>query len=188
MKPFVALLITSACLLCLLPSQWEGHLLTAANTERPVVNVPFSLRQANWLGPNGQGSCSFAALCSDLQWLGKPDKAHEIRLQCGDGQSPKSLAIEMAKHDIKFAWTVGEQDVAFLEKALATRRGCMVCISGGEHMVLLAHLDDTSAYLIDSNQQGVNRRWSREQFEREWFASGSWAVCVIGTPVPPLAR
>lgn len=188
MKEFFALLV-AVCLLCMVPSDWSPANCATASSERPVVNVPFSLRQANWLGPRGEGCCCFAALCTDLQWMNQPDKAREIRVQCGDGQSPKSLALEMAKHNVPFAWTVGDNDVAFLEQALASRRGCLVCINGGEHMVLLVHLDDTSACLVDSNQQGVNRWWSRQRFINEWIDAGSWAVCPVeGSPLPPLMQ
>ena len=36
--------------------------------ERPTVNVPAALRQSNWRGPEGQGSCVHASMISLLRW------------------------------------------------------------------------------------------------------------------------
>jgi hypothetical protein len=38
--------------------------------ERPTVNVPVALRQANWTS-NGSGSCVHATMISLLRWQGR---------------------------------------------------------------------------------------------------------------------
>ena len=39
--------------------------------ERPTVNLPLALRQSNWQGAQGQGSCTWATMVSLLRWQGR---------------------------------------------------------------------------------------------------------------------
>jgi hypothetical protein len=191
-KPFVAILLACILLATGIDPSWQlstGGLCT----ERPICNVPVKLRQLNWLGNQREGSCSWASLITALNWCGEYEKAQNVKARQGNGESPESLAVGMSQLGVKYAWTVGKDDVAFLEQALAGRRAVMVAIDEGDgsdnecHMVVLAHLDATSACLIDNNRPSVDRWMSREEFLDEWLETGSWAVVPLYSPVPPLA-
>ena len=39
--------------------------------EHPTVNLPLALRQSNWWGQDGQGSCTWATMVSLLRWQGR---------------------------------------------------------------------------------------------------------------------
>lgn len=175
---------------CLLGSEHQAT--TSMSSERPTVNVPVALRQANWLGSKREGCCTLASLCTALNWCGCYKDAAYVRSHFGNGQSPQSLAQLMASANIRFAWTVGDKDVDFLEQALAGRRAVMVAVfadpvSGDCHMLNLTQLDATSACLIDNNSPRDNKWMSREQFLKTWFETGSWAVVPLeGAPAPPL--
>lgn len=185
--------------------------------ERPIVNVPLSLRQANWLGPsqrmpNGSwersGSCAWATLCNAEQFLGRPDLVRKIKATKSGSTDPRYLAEQMTAMGIPFAMTLGQNDIAFIEKALAGRRGVMVEIDedtpeenerqiketgvNETHMVLVTYIDssktdDHAVCLLDCNYPRLNRWMSLERFESIWEPVGSWAVVPLGTPVPPLA-
>jgi hypothetical protein len=190
------LLIVAICVMLLICSALTGPptATSIASGERPTVNVPVQLRQANWLGPHREGCCTFASLCTALNWCGQYRDAQNIRQHYGDGQSPDSLARNMAKANLRFAWTVGDNNVAFLEQALAGRRAVMVAIDADPttselHMVDLVHLDSRNACLIDNNRPSEYVWVSRDAFLRNWEFSGSWAVVpLVGAPAPPLSN
>lgn len=183
----VTAMMVLAC--CLLGS--ERRASSATSSERPTVNVPVALRQANWLGSKREGCCTFASLCTALNWCGHYKDAAYIRSHCGNGQSPASLAETMAGANIRFAWTVGDRNVEFLEQALAGRRAVMVAIyanpnDGDCHMTDLVHLDATSACIIDNNHPTENKWMTRDEFLETWYETGSWAVVPLeGAPAPP---
>lgn len=102
------------------------------------------------------------------------------------GETPYSLASDLNSAGVRYAYTVGENDVSFLERACAARRGCGVAVLGGSHMVLLVHLDEHLAATIDPNSPGTNHWAKRERFLSEWKNSGSWGVAMLYSPVPPL--
>lgn len=154
--------------------------------EYPTVNLPYAMRQQNWLGPNGEGSCVHASMVSLFRWQGQPVLADWWKKYNGDGEWDKTLAAKLDKAGIKFAYTSGEKDVKFLEWACKTRRGCAVTVLGGKHMVALVHLDETHAGILDNNDTSHIKWMPRETFLAEWFNSSSWAVTPCYTPVPPM--
>lgn len=192
-KPLFAILAACVLLLVVLGEpNWHVKVAPVC-AERPVVNVPVAFRQLNWLGSQREGSCSWASLVTSLNWCGEYDKAKLVRSQEGNGESPTSLASNMTRLGVKYAWTVGQDDIAFLEQALASRRAVMVAIDEDDanddecHMVVLAHLDGSTACLIDNNDPSEDRWMSRQEFLQEWVDTGSWAVVPLYSPVPPLA-
>jgi hypothetical protein len=163
-------------------------------TERPVANVPVALRQINWLGPHGSGSCAWASLATDLNWEGEYALAKRIRATHGDGVSVKSLCAGLTAEHIPFAWSSGKGDVAFLEAALAGRRGVLCGVNfehpvdDANHMVVLSHLDAQSAALIDPNYPSRDRWMTREEFLSLWSSTGSIAFVPLYSPTNPLAH
>lgn len=157
---------------------------TYLNYERPQVNVPVALRQHNW---GARGSCVHASLVTALRWQGQHAMAQWWRTHHSGGESVESLGPAMDAAGVVYAQTYDQDDVAFLEWAVATRRGCVVAVNGYRHAVFLAHLDGSQAGLIGVNFTSPVIWVDREEFLTEWRASRSWAVAVIYSPAPPLA-
>lgn len=164
-----------------------------ARKEYPTVNLPVLLRQKNWLGSKQEGSCVYATFISLLRWQGRYATANYFRTHYGNGEyadktwNPEGggLAEKLEKEGIRFAY-VTDGDVAFLEWACTTRRGCGVTVMGGRHMVALVHFDSEWAGILDNNDTERIHWVPREQFLAEWQNSNGWAVTPVYTPAPPL--
>jgi hypothetical protein len=155
--------------------------------ERPVINVPLALRQSNWQGPQGQGSCVHASIISLFRWQGRYKTADYWRRTYGDGESPDDLAQAFDREGIRYAY-VTNGDVKFLEWACRTRRGCGITVMGGKHMVALVHLDAEWAAILDNNNVSKFIWLPRATLIAEWKASYGWAVTPIYTPAAPLPQ
>lgn len=152
--------------------------------ERPLVNIPMALRQANWLGDQREGSCVHATMISLMRWQGRTLLADKWGRTYANGERPKSLAFKFDREGVRYAYT-DKGDVKFLEWACRTRRGCGITVMGGVHMVALVHLDDEWACLLDNNSI-LKYRWvPREAMIAEWEASHGWAVTPVYTPAAP---
>ena len=157
----------------------------AVRTEYPTVNLPRSLRQSNWLGNLGEGSCVHATLISLLRWQGRYNTADNWRRTQGNGEWPEDLAEKMDGEGVRYAY-VTNGDVGFLEWACSTRRGCGITVNGGRHMVALIHFDSEWAGLLDNNSIETVIWVPRETLIAEWRNSNGWAVTPIYNPAPPL--
>lgn len=153
--------------------------------ERPVVNVPMALRQSNWLGRRGQGSCTWATAISLLRWQGRYRTADWIRKNYGDGEMPDSYTRQLDDAGIRYAQVING-DVNFLEWACKTRRGCGITVRGGRHMVSLVHLDKEWAGILDNNSVEKIIWVPRASLIAEWKASYGWAVVPVYTPSAPM--
>jgi len=160
---------------------------SAPKKERPTVNVPAALRQGNWRGPEGQGSCVHASMISLLRWQYRLKTADHWRQTYGDGEQPEDLAAKFDQEGIRYAY-VTNGDVRFLEWACRTRRGCGITVMGGAHMVALVHLDDKWAAILDNNNVEKFIWVPRETLIAEWKASYGWAVTPIYAPAAPLPQ
>jgi hypothetical protein len=158
----------------------------AAPIEYPTINLPVALRQGNWRGNQGEGSCVHASMISLFRWQGRYAMADYWRRTYGNGEWANDLADKMERDGVRFAYTVGQNDVSFLEWACSTRRGCGVTVLGGRHMVALVHLDETRAGILDNNDPQKIIWVPRQTFLAEWLNSNSWAVAIVYGPVPPL--
>lgn len=157
------------------------------NSERPQVNPPFAIRQSNWT-MNGSGSCVHATMITVLRWQNRNNMAEHWKQTYGSGETAEGLAVKMEREGIRYAYTSGEKDVTFLEWACSTRRGCGVTCMGGSHCIMLCHLDDKWACLLDDNAVDHYTWVPRERFLAEWFTSDSWAFTVIYAPPAPLPQ
>jgi hypothetical protein len=180
----VLLLATTGCGIHIdyTPSNGQG----SGRGEVPVVNIPFNLRQRNWARNPRDGSCTHATMVSLFRWQGHPKMAAWWRRHHIGGTWPELLATQLDQAGVRWAGTWDQKDVAFLEWAIKTHRGCGVAISGCHHMVALVHLDNNWAGLLDNND--ITRIYwvPRETFLAEWFNSRSWALTPVYTPSPPL--
>lgn len=154
--------------------------------ERPTVNLETIFREENWLGPQGEGSCVHANIIMLLRWQGQYEMANYWRANHADGEWATNIANKMDAAGIRYTYTSREDDVAFLEWACATRRGCGVAIRNRNHMVMLVYLDDEWACLLDNNFPEEFKWVKRDVFMTDWLSSGSWAVTPVYTPPPPL--
>lgn len=153
-------------------------------SERPIVNLPVSMRQHNW---TREGSCVHATLVSLLRWQDRPSTADWWRRTHAGGENPYSFAAQLERDGIRYA-QITSGDVGFLEWACATRRGCGITVRGGRHMVALVHLDSEWACLMDNNSPEKYIWLPRETVIAEWHASNGWAVTPIYTPAAPLPQ
>ena len=148
MKHFFALVgsLLLMVLLCATPPQ-AGDVLVAS--ERPVVNLPQSLRQINWLGRQGQGSCAWASLIMDLNWSCEFAEAQRIRSFYGDGVTVSSLCSALDREQVPYVCTARKNNVELLEQAVSGRRAVLVGVNW-EHqtqeankLVLLTHINQS---------------------------------------------
>lgn len=156
-----------------------------AVAERPVVNLPVALRQPNWLGPQRQGSCVWATLTSLLRWQGRYHTADYLKQRYGDGEWAERFAERLNAEGIRFAQTT-DGDMAFIDLACKTRRGCGAVIMGGRHMIAIVHASETEIGILDPNDVNRIHYVPRDSFETEFKNSGGWAFAVLYTPAPPL--
>lgn len=155
--------------------------------EYPTVNLPVGLRQKNWVGDRGEGSCVHASMTMLFRWQGFPKMAEWWKQNNANGEWAEDLAIKFNNANVRFAQTT-TADVNFLQWACDTRRGAGVTVMGGRHMVCLVHLDDQWAGLLDNNNIESISWYPRETFLAEWRASHGWAVTPIYWPAPPLPQ
>jgi hypothetical protein len=154
-------------------------------TEYPTINLPVFLRQSNWVGNRGQGSCAHATMVSLFRWQNRPCTAEEWRQNHGNGEWAESLAQKFDHEGIRYAY-VTNGDVRFLDWACSTRRGCGVSVMGGKHMIALVHFDEKWAGLLDNNDVSTITWVPRDTFVAEWQNSNGWAVTPVYNPAPPL--
>ncbi len=160
--------------------------------EYPTVNLPVALRQENWRGNKKEGSCVHATMVSLFRWQGRFAMANHWRATYGNGEvaddtwdARDNLVQKMEREGVRYAYTTAG-DVAFLEWACSTRRGCGVTVMGGKHMVALVHFDAEWAGILDNNDVERITWIPRETFVAEWQNSNGWAVTPVYTPAPPL--
>ena len=152
--------------------------------EHPVMNLPRSLRQENWIR-NRSGSCVVASMVSLLRWQGHPKLAAKLKKNYGGGQYYDTWNYRLNQSGVRFASTYNRNDVAFLERCIATRRGAMVTVDKGSHMVCLVDLTPTMAAILDNNYPGEIYWIDRDDFLKEWRNAYSWACTPIYTPTSP---
>ena len=160
---------------------------SAVEKEHPTVNIPPALRQSNWRGSRGEGSCVHATMISLLRWQGRHTTADHWRRTYGNGEWPDDMAAKFDREGVRYAYTE-KGDVRFLEWACRTRRGCGITVMGGAHMVALVHLDEKWAAILDNNNVEKFIWVPRETLIAEWKASYGWAVTPIYAPAAPLPQ
>ncbi|MGH7136777.1 MAG: hypothetical protein ACREHD_13625 [Pirellulales bacterium] len=146
------------------------------------MNLPEEARCKNY----GGGSCVCASTISLLRWQGRDDLAAALRNSCLAGQSSASLHAKLERIGVRWASTTSG-DVAFLEWAVRTRRGCGLTYYP-MHYVNLVDLTAEHATLLDNNRVGQYISIPRDEFIRRWRGYGGWATAVVYAPAAPLAR
>lgn len=151
----------------------------------PEVHIEPHLRQANWMGSQWEGSCVHATVITLLNNLDKSEAAVRWRRTYENGSYYSELASFLNAEGLVWTGTDRRNDIAFLEWACDSGRGCGVAVHGRRHMVTLVHLDARYAAVIDPNTPSKVIWYKRDDFLRDWLASGSWAFTLVYTPPAP---
>ena len=160
-------------------------IVAAATLPAVVVDVPVPMRQSNWVGSQGKGSCVWASLVTLFRWQNRPATAEWIHTHCGDGAGPRDVEAVFDRIGVRYAETFDDHDVNFLEWSIRTHRGCAVGVDDCSHMVCLVALNESYAGILDNNSVGKIIWIPRDEFLADWFKSNSWAVTPVYTPIAP---
>ncbi len=168
-----------------------------------TVQLPVDLQLRNTVGVDGQGNCVFATLdmCARYQSIdGLIGVMDRMRTREKGGGWPEKVeriikAYGGVDADVEIVQYQGT-DPAILDLAMRTGRPAGVTYGYGEfyggktiaHMVLLAHLDENRAAIIDNNDPGHWTWMSRAEFLKRWGHPGGqgWAYVLIAPPPPPV--
>lgn len=142
------------------------------------MELPADLRVRNYAG----GSCVWASLGTLGNWLELEGLA-ELNREVSGGAWPDRVRRVLNAKNIDYVMEERGRP-AFLDRALATRRGAAVTWHGA-HMVTLVYLDDSIAGLVDNNRPSHVIWQPRQEFLEEWRRCGGWAVTLVYTPPPP---
>lgn len=163
--------------------------------EVPVVNLPMALRQSNYTCcPRHpfNGSCVHCSWQMMLQWQNQPALAAWWKSKYKGGEGYEEFCYRNNQAGITYCATSEKKDIAFLEWAIRTRRGCITGIGtnkkgeGPTHMVCLVHLDSERAGILDNNDISKIHWYQRQQFLDWWCNSRSWAATPLYHPTAPL--
>lgn len=169
---------------------------------RAVVDLPASQHMRNTGGSDGLGLCVFTSLEHAARWqnlIGLNGYRAWMERRPGGGYPQKvdsTLAAYCREKGVPVPAYIQHTggDDEFLDLAIHTGRCPGVTYAGSDdfyrggidHMVNLAHIDDTRAAIIDNNRPG-NWVWmTRAEFLSRWRArGGGWAVVFLDPPPPP---
>lgn len=163
--------------------------------DRPIIKVDSEDRVLNWTGWNNEGSCVHASMMMLFGYQGRDDWADFWGENYESGYYHSWLINALEVNEIPYASTYERNNVEFLEWAITEKLGCIVTtgirgkdgkIHWGNHMILLVHLDNSEAAIIDPNYPTIIKWMDREKFLKNWFLSNSWATTVLlKTPRTP---
>jgi hypothetical protein len=152
----------------------------------PPAALPESLRQKNWIGSQGEGSCHHAAFCDVLRRQDMPEMAGWWRRHNGNGSHTASLVAKAERVGIKMAFTK-DGDVKFLDWCTRTGRSAAVYWPGSSelHAITFNGFNGPWAYVTDNNSPSRQVRMTKTEFLRKWRSVGGHALTVMHTPIAP---
>lgn len=171
------------------------------NGTRAVCDPPKELHIRNVGGSDGAGLCVFTSCELSSRWQSSALDGFQawMRRRPGGGW-PEKLEQELTKFCREQRRPIPDYiqhtggDEEFLDLAVKTGRMPAVTYAGRDdfytgriaHMVNLAHLDTTTAAIIDNNRPGVWVWMTRRDFLQRWRdMNGGWAVVFLDPPPPP---
>jgi hypothetical protein len=152
---------------------------------------------------DGLGCCVFASIDMAARYQNiRPLIGVIDRIKRGGGWPEKvTRVVEQAAQDagsepIEFVQYLGS-DPSILDLAMKTGRPVCITYGYGEypyngatiaHMVLLVHLDEQLACIIDNNNPLYDTWMSRDELLRRWLhpRGQGWAVVFLAPPAPPV--
>lgn len=163
-----------------------------------AIDLPLDLHVKNIGAPkDGLGLCVFASLQMAAQWEGTEALFDLIHKVPNGGGWPEKVDhyLKLLAPDLPYVQYEGTNP-AILDRAIAMGRPVCVTYGYGEfyrnetiaHMVLLAHLDDKLAAVIDNNDPGKWTWMTRDEFLKRWkHPNGKgWCVVLLDPPPPPV--
>lgn len=165
-----------------------------------ACDLPKEQHVKNFGAPaDGKGLCVFASMDMLARWhniVPLIDVIHKVK-EGGGWPEKVDKVIKEHANAVKFIQYEGT-DPAILDDAFAERRAACVTYGRGEryngqtiyHMVLLLHLDQKWACVVDNNFPGTYEWMSRDEFLKRWkHPSGKgWAYTFLESPPPPIPR
>ena len=162
------------------------------------IDLPSDQHVKNFGAPaDGKGLCVFASMTMAARWhhiRALQDIIHQINEGGGWPEKVEEVFKQYAPH-LDFVQYEGT-DPAILDKALSEGRAACVTYGYGEryqmktiyHMVLLVHLDEKYAAILDNNFPGTYEWMSRDEFMRRWVhpSGKGWAFVMLAPPPPPI--
>lgn len=152
-----------------------------------LADVPQDLRQPNWIGTAGEGSCFHASIVSALNWLGQDEMAAWWKQTYSNGEYARRALERLDAAGLRYVFTQSG-DIAVLEYA-ARNRLIVTLPYKPYHAINLVDLTATHAVLLDNNSVGQFEYVPRAEFEQRWRQEfGGIAIVLLGTPAPPWPR
>jgi len=151
--------------------------------DRPPVDLPTELRQANYAG----GSCMHASLITILRWQGLDELADYWRRNYSGAASVQDLAAIGNRLGLRYAWTT-TGDAAFLEWCSQTRRGAAIHFKPAHACSFFGYVKRGGrefAVICDNNHPDRLEYWPKEKFLRAWRSYGGRALTPVYSPWPP---
>jgi len=164
-------------------------LLPAPAAEVPGANLPSMLRQANWRGKLGQGSCVHASSIYVMRWHGQYDLADRWRKTYGDGETGSGIMRKLTAANVPF-YATAKGDPAVLEYASKTRRAAIIWFFDSHCVTFCGFAKDSDgkeyAYICDNNRTAQFIKIEKQIFIRRWQTQyDGFACCFLGVPLPP---
>lgn len=157
--------------------------------DRPVVNLPVSLRQKNWTSQNGEGSCVIASTVSMTRWQHQYELAQWLRRTQSGGQTASSIQRILTQAQVPFTCTLNA-DPNFLEWATRTRRGAIIWYFPQHCVTFCGFGTDNGgrqvAWILDNNRTDKFIPIPKADFLRKWGDYGGFALTTLYEPSPPL--
>lgn len=165
-----------------------------------TVHLPESQHVKNIGAPaDGLGLCVFASMDMAARWHNVTELEGIIGKIREGGGWPEKVDQVLGLHAPNLDYVQYEgANPAILDQAMAENRAACVTYGYGEryggktiyHMVLLVHLDDKVACILDNNFPGANNlEWmTRREFLRRWMHphGQGWAFVLLAPPPPPI--
>lgn len=197
------LLILVLCVPCV--AQRGGH--DPSWVDGPVhegvevaIDLPSEQHVKNFGAPDdGAGLCVFASMDMAARWHHIAELTDIIHKLKKGGGWPEKVDRVLQEHapNRKYIQYEGK-DPNLMDAAMLVRSPCCVTYGYGPryngqtiaHMVILVHLDDKWAAIVDNNFPGTFEWMSRAEFLRRWVhpSGKGWAYTFLESPPPPIPR
>lgn len=159
--------------------------LPVAAAEQPPMNPPVELRQRNWRGSKGEGSCVHASWVTVLRWCNQFTLGERWRATYENGEWDEELRRRLDAANIDYVYTV-KADARFLDAVSLTRRGCILWWKPSHCCTFAGFVKDAQgrqfAAVIDNNHPEQFEFTPREQFVRLWSGYGGFALTPVFPP------
>lgn len=159
------------------------------NYDEAPVFIPKELRQKNWLGNRGSGSCVIASTVMALRWANDFSEATEWRNTYGNGQTWSMLHAKLDANGIGYYSTTRGDD-SVLEWSSKTRRPCVITYWPAHAVLFCGYtVRDGKEYaaILDNNRISNLIFVPKQSFLSNWKTK-YWgcATVILSKPTPML--